>query len=398
MIEKEKRLKVLYVADQYSIGGAADALIELINLMRLKYPIQPIVITGHGDALGKRLEKNRIEHYSVGYRQFAYNSPGRGAWRWIYTYLKPFITARYYYANFIALKKINRVMDVHSIDLIHTNVNRNDFGGVISYKYNIPHCWHIREHVQGHFNIKFNRSCPYHYMNQRASAFIAASKDLANDWVGRGILQEKMHVIYDGVDLGEYNKIKKEHKRSRLNIVCIGEVTRAKGQELLLEAAKGLCKKYKQIYIDFYGNGEKNYVNSLIEYTNQEEINENVHFNGYIDNVSDILTQYDIGINPSMGEGFGRTTIEYMASGICTVAYNSDVTKEIIEHGVNGFLYKDLSELISIIESIYLQEIDYKTITEEGCKKAFDKFDMKNQIDEIYQLYLRCIKRNLDTD
>jgi L-malate glycosyltransferase len=51
--------------------------------------------------------------------------------------------------------------------------------------------------------------------------------------------------------------------------------------------------------------------------------------------------------NPVIAEHFGMATVEAMRAGCVPIVVSSGGQKEIIEHGVNGFLCKDIGELVA---------------------------------------------------
>lgn len=55
----------------------------------------------------------------------------------------------------------------------------------------------------------------------------------------------------------------------------------------------------------------------------------------------------DEKINPQRFEHFGISTVEAMASGCAPVVFNGGGQKEIVDHGLNGFLWQTEKELIS---------------------------------------------------
>jgi len=50
-------------------------------------------------------------------------------------------------------------------------------------------------------------------------------------------------------------------------------------------------------------------------------------------------------VHPELAEHFGIATVEAMAAGCVPVVYSAGGQKEIIQHGVNGFLWRTLEEL-----------------------------------------------------
>ena len=386
-------MKVLYIADQYSNGGASKALLEMIIQLRDKYGVEPIVGTAFNNALAKELDKNNIPHICLGHRQFSFNYDTKRGLKKLF-FLRPFYWGRYYVANKKALSTVQRMIKKGEIDLVHSNVNRNDIGGVIARQYGVPHIWHIREFTKGHFYLVFNSISPFDRMNRLTDKYVAISNAVGKEWSNRGIDIKKIETIYDGVEIKKY-PIKKEYFKYRmLKIVCVGQITEAKGQRILIEALRNF-KKYKIPFIaDFYGDGELSYVEALKTLVSTYNMNDMVKFKGYVDDIHKVLANYDIGINPSAEEGFGRTTVEYMASGLITIIKKNMITKEMIGDDEFGFSFIDSVEITRALLKIYEDKCNAIKMGKSGCKRARAIFDINVNIKRFYDLYLDIIRKN----
>ncbi len=403
-------LRILFIADQYSFGGAADALLELIVCMKEKYRIEATVATAYNNALSKELAEREIANFCAGHRQFAYNLPVNRKKRNIaFRILR---AVRYWFTDIRALKTIERRLDMTQFDLVYSNVNRNDIGGILARRHHIPHVWHLREKTEGHFELAFNRLHPFSYMNKITDYFIAISKTVMTDWVRRGIDSSKIHVIYDGADIQKIEKRSDQFSPDDfiLRIICVGQITPEKGQGILIRALGKL--KYDNFDLDIYGNCSDEYLNYLKGIVKEAEIEDHVHFKGFTNKIPEILHNYDVGVNPSKGEGFGRVTVEYMAAALFTLVQQEGVGRELIHHGKDGCLFENESDLSTYFESLCrakkksclacddvenekyernnLEELsDWQhilTIAEEGRKKALADFDIKKNVEKIYEV------------
>ena len=414
MDKTRQKIRVLYVADQYEEGGASDALIEMIVYLREEYNVDPVVATAYNNALAARLSEKSIEFYCLGHRQFAYNMPN--AWYKQIFPAKALYAIRYMVANQISQKRAEKLIDFEKIDIIHSNVDRNDIGGLLSCKYKIPHIWHLRELTRGHFTLLFNKWHAFSYMNRITDFFIAISQTVKKDWEMRGIDPSKVKVLYDGIDAEQFISKDKDvpNKYEFLKLVCVGAITPAKGQKELIEALAIAAKQGVKFELDLYGEGAPQYINALKETAQINKISDYIHFHGYTNKIPEILSAYDIGINPSLNEGFGRVTAEYMAAGLLAIAHKEGAGSEIISNGIDGYLYdsaKELSDLITMAyysmkrsdsllgkkQNMTIAEADtldhIMQIRKNGREKAVSLLNIKNNVEQIYDLYLECIKR-----
>lgn len=388
-MNKNKKLRVVYVADQSVNGGASEALLEIVCGLRDLGLVDPVVMTAFNGAIEERLKEKNIPFVRTFHRQFAYDLPGIGFEKNIFKCLRPIYYILYKICNIVAISRAEIKINWNEVDLVHTNVNRNDIGGILAKKHNIPHIWHLREHGNKDFELRFNKIYPFRYMNLLTTKFIAISDSVAKEWINKGIDANKIVKIYNGNNLTRFKEHIFQHDE-KLKIVMMGAICPAKGQNILLEAVSLLPQYVRNnIIIDFYGNGSRKYIDSLKKYCLINGMT-SVSFNQY-SNMNDILGLYDIGVNCSKNEGFGRATVEYMATGLCTLAFNSGATPELIMNEEDGFLFKSSTELCEIIKELYLDRDKLEKITRNGMKTAKKRFNINDYLYNIYSLYISAI-------
>ena len=101
------------------------------------------------------------------------------------------------------------------------------------------------------------------FLYKKASKVVTVTQSFAKDISSRGINPEKIHTIYNGVDLNNYNPIVKNvslAKDLNLNkkfiVLYIGAHGISQGLETLIDVAKK-AKKINQIHFLFVGDGAK---------------------------------------------------------------------------------------------------------------------------------------------
>lgn len=142
-------MKVVYIADIGIEGGATKSLVELVNTMKEKYHVEPVVLTSGNTKINELLTSANIENYSVGYGAFLQGAPD-SLWK---KPIKWMLYGVHYYSRInSSLQKALNVIDWKSVDLIHTNSARDDIGMMISQKTGVPNICHIREFAELDFN------------------------------------------------------------------------------------------------------------------------------------------------------------------------------------------------------------------------------------------------------
>jgi len=107
-------------------------------------------------------------------------------------------------------------------------------------------------------------------------------------------------------------------KQSEFTVGYIGRLSPRKNVHLLLNSLKKLKKKYK-IKLIIAGSGSE--MSHLRKHALKLDINDNVSFLGWVNNVVRVLDTIDVLVLPSKGEGFPFIILEAFARAVPIVAY-----------------------------------------------------------------------------
>lgn len=402
-------MKVLYFMNHVDQGGAALALYDLIvELKRTEQGFVPVVITGANNRLNDMFSKIGVENYSSEYKNFlsSYKEP--------LFLTRPALMVRYEIGKRKGIKRIEELIDFRSIDIIHSNLNRIDIGAILAAKHGIPHVWHIREHANiytgivkpclvsemgNDFELVSVKGNPIKYMSDfnRVSAkgthFIAISESVKREWVRKGLAADSIEIIYDGIREELYTS--KEYKNNPItNIIFLGGYAKEKGQEELLEALGHLKEKeLSSIHIDFFGNGKVGYIEHIRNIAEKYISLGIVSINMYDSEINKKMSYYDVGLNCSNAEGFGRVTVEYMMSGLCPLVSNTGANPEIVTDGIDGIMYKkgDVLDLSNKIRCLMRDKNMIAKLGKRAREKTLAVFSMKSHAKNMNELYNRAI-------
>ena len=115
----------------------------------------------------------------------------------------------------------------------------------------------------------------------------------------------------------------------------------------------------------------------------------NIRFTGHVDNVGDYLNVLNLFLYPSRHEGLGSVLLDALEFGLPVVATRVGGIPEIIEDGVNGYLF-EVNDIDSMLKAILGLRSDAKlaaAIGEEN-KRAADAYTparMGKRYELIYQ-------------
>ena len=381
-------MKVVYIADVGIEGGATKSLVELVDTMKKENGVEPIVLTSGYNRLNELLNADGIENHAVGHGAFLQGAPD-AVWK------KPIkwgLFAAYYYLHYhSSIRKALRLIDWKSVDLIHTNVARDDLGMEISRKTGVPNLCHIREFAELDFNCWSYRPHYVKYLAQNTDGFIAISEAVKRYWIAKGIPENKIEVIYNGVDC---QKIKPADHRKwaedpTVKMVIVGGVIPNKGQYQAIEALCMLPERIRPYFrLDVIGGITETYKLKLSEPLKKCGIENQVRFLGACNDVYDRLKDYHIGLMCSKAEGFGRVTVEYMHAGLVVIASDTGANLELIQDQTTGLIYHrdDVKTLTQKLVYVWEHKDKIAEIADRGKKEA-EKYTKEKNAREIFAQY-----------
>lgn len=389
-------MKVLYITDIYEIGGAVQSFLEMTSTLKSVYGVEPIIVVSKKGKVSERCRIEGNECHIAKYRQFYVNAGSTIPRQIIRKIFKPYLLLRYIIGNKIAINILKKEVDFSTIDIIHSNTERNDIGAILSKEYGIPHVWHIRVFGEPDYGCFSLKSKYIDFMNRNADKFICISKAEQEYWVKKGLTSNKSIVIYNGIDSDKYSSTHQFNEEGNLKIVIAGFISPKKGQIQAIEALAKLRNEYGyRVTLDLYGTGAKEYIISLKNIIKKSNLVNEIRFMGQANNLPEKLINYDVGLMCSEAEAFGRVTIEYMMSGLCVIASDAGANPEIIKSNYNGFLYQhgDVNDLKNKLKFVIDNKKKIISIGKNAKKCAFEKYTKYENAKNIRKLYEEVIKR-----
>jgi glycosyltransferase involved in cell wall biosynthesis len=219
----------------------------------------------------------------------------------------------------------------------------------------------LNEKFMLEFNV-FLRSSEKKLM-KRADALIAVSqytkKELTEFY---NISEEKIHVIYNGVDVQEFkppgrNKAELRHElglaSDRKMILFVGRLYSRKGLPTLLQAAQAVVKDFRNTQFVISGGGFKRNEEKLRKLARQQGIEDNVSFVGYFpdERLPDLYAAADIFVLPALYENFPFAILEAQSTGLPVVSTRAGGIPELVIDSQSGLLtdpgdYEQLADAI----------------------------------------------------
>jgi len=299
----------------------------------------------------------------------------------------PFLrkTLNWYFYSFRQIPKGHDLY--HMTCHYHALFSKHLHPSIITYADILPFV--VEKNYPSLVNYFFKKSME---MGKHADKIIAMSNNTKKDIIRvLNIPEEKIEVIYNGIDHSTFKPRNKEECRSRLLlpedsliILNVGSEEPRKNISSLLHTFNEICKKRKNVILIRIGEMSKE----------SRELIKNLGIGNkirYFNSLSkEVLARYysaaDVFVMPSHYEGFGFPALEAMACGCPIVASSTSSLGEIVKDA--GLLVdpNNVKNIINQMETMLNEEslrIKYRKMGIERAKI----FTWKNCADETWSVY-----------
>ena len=209
------------------------------------------------------------------------------------------------------------------------------------------------------------------FYTSKADAIIAPSQYFKGIISGWGILQDKIEVIYNAIDVSKYDLDcpKKEEAQRRLGLngkilLTVARLTPWKGVDRMIEILPEIRRQIKEARLVVVGDGPE--LGNLQGLARELGLQAYVNFVGRVphEEVPYYLRAADVFVLYSGYEGLPHIVLEAMAAGVPVILSNKGGNPEVIEDGVNGLL-------VPIGNQEKLKEAILRVLQDEALARRF---------------------------
>jgi len=228
-----------------------------------------------------------------------------------------------------------------------------------------------------------------------ADKVIAVSRYTKNIIVHRyGIEPEKIEVVYNGIELNEPGPAPlpeaKSGKPDRV-VLFLGRITRQKGPEYFLQAAKKVFEKMEDVKFVMAGDGDLLY--RSIELAAELGIGHRVFFTRFLRG-SDVDKAYqmaDLYVMPSVSEPFGIAPLEALDHNVPVLVSKQSGIAEAFRNALKVDFW-DVNEMANKMVAVLRYGPLQETLRTEGRMEAF-KFRWEESALRINEIYHDLLHR-----
>lgn len=384
-------MNILFVCTDFNRSGAALAMIELAEKVKEFGNDVFLLYPGKGNAVEEA--QKRSLHYKI-IRSYEWVKPLNRSEK-LHEKVKWALKHIY---NIIPIVRICYLIKKEKIDIVHNNTLWGYVGPFSAKLLHVPYIWHMRELLeQQQQQLRWKKFCEK--LISDSNALIAISGLVENNYKSR-FPKEKIHLIYDGVDIKKmYRENHTLFQDEITKIMIAGGVRESKRQLDVVKAIEILVKKRINVHLSIVGDDNTDYAKIIKNYINENHLNKFITFCGETADIVSYWEKNDISVTASQFEAFGRVTAEAMLSGCVVVVSNSGANEEIVTHGQTGYVYelKDSNSLACILENILNQKDKAIECAWRGRNSVINRFSNTKNATQVIELYNSVLNKHQNT-
>jgi len=174
---------------------------------------------------------------------------------------------------------------------------------------------------------------------------------------------------------------------SPVRLLAVGRLSPEKGFDLLLAALADIARDFPAIELSIAGTGALD--GALVAQAAKLGLTNQVKMLGYVNDMTDIYTGADLVVQSSLTEGLPNVMLEVAYLGVPVVATDVGGTREVIEHGVSGWLVRpgSAAEIADGIRRYLAAPAQFLEMARRGRQRVVDGFSFEARTAKQTALY-----------
>jgi glycosyltransferase involved in cell wall biosynthesis len=161
------------------------------------------------------------------------------------------------------------------------------------------------------------------------------------------------------------------------NIFFVGQISKRKGVDMLLEAFKAVAESYPDAMLHLVGVCAENFRSELGKLCSHPTLAGRVRYWGYRNDALQLLRSAYVYVQTSppsrFRESFGRSVVEAMALGVPTVCFRSGALQEIVVHEKTGLIGDESESWLAVALSRILADPDFRNTCARNAMRRYEE-------------------------
>lgn len=316
---------------------------------------------------------------------------------WHIKYRRPYLIARYSLTYFAYAIRLAWYLRRNNFVCIYVSSKKGlIFSTLLGRMTGIPLIYHAHG-----FNSSKDIGRVYRCAMNKAAYVVAVSEDVKKKLRAAKVKNERIEVVYNGVDIKKINRMADEGPfnntdgdKEDFRLLIGANLHFGKGIHIAIDSIRILKEKGTRCILTVAGDtpagGDEAYKNRLSNDVERMNLKDNVIFIGRSMNIYREIKKSDAVVLPSIGgfESFGMIIAEAMALKKPAIGSRIGGIPEVIEEGATGFLCEpgsaeDLAEKVEVLAG-------NRKMREAMGKNAYERvtrmFNLEDQANSIYKI------------
>lgn len=161
------------------------------------------------------------------------------------------------------------------------------------------------------------------------------------------------------------------------NLLFVGQISRHKGVDLLVQAFKMVAPKHLDIVLHLIGEGKADFRLELETEINAAGLKARVRFWGFREDATRLMRYAYIYVHSSppsrFHESFGRSVVEAMAQGVPIVCFRSGALQEIVLPEKTGLICEESADAMALALNRFLNDGKFREACATRARQRYDE-------------------------
>lgn len=300
-----------------------------------------------------------------------------------------------------AARKISIICKKYDIDIIHLHGSVGHTLGVMSTYFGHSAKLVLSRRVD--YPVKNNLLSKFKYNHAKIAKIISVSSAIKKIMDARLNDKNNCIVIHDGINPARFNNIKNKgniRKRFKVedNTVIIGNTSALadhKDYYTFINTAEYLLDKELNAIFIIVGDGPERL--GIEKYIKAKGLEDKIKLLGFVDNIPEILPEFDVFLMTSKTEGLGSSILDAFACGVPVIATNAGGIPEAVINENTGLSaeVKDYTSLGEQVIRLLNDDSLRLKIVKNAREHLLTNFTTKKTGEKTFKVYNEIIGRSI---
>ncbi|MEO6005999.1 MAG: glycosyltransferase [Opitutus sp.] len=266
------------------------------------------------------------------------------------------------------------------------------WGRQAAFRANVPVVIHIEQNCE---RYPFWRRWAARSLAARTSATVCVSRGVADHIRALRIAGPRVEIIHNGIDASRFSIGAPPFADRTNDIIMVARFARQKDQPTLIRAIKRLADSGWSGRLLLGGGGRPAHRAAAEKLVQQLGLRDRVEFLGHVQDAAPLYHRCRAGVLSTHYEGIPLVLIDYMAAGCAAIASVAPGTDDVIQPGVNGWLFPqgDDAALAETLRSVLAGGPEIESIVARGKADAPSQFALEKMIHRYEALFAELLAK-----